>query len=133
MRVAGREDRGQATVELALVLPLVAILLLVVVQMGMVVRDRVLVTHASREAARAAAVAEGDRTVAARRAAERAGPLTADRLTVTVEVVDGGGSVRVALRYRSTTDLPLVGAMLPDPDLDGAATMRIESVREDGS
>jgi Flp pilus assembly protein TadG len=43
-------------VELALVLPLVLLLLLGVVQVGLVVRDQILVVHAAREAAREAAV-----------------------------------------------------------------------------
>lgn len=129
----GREDRGQATVELALVLPLVASFLLVVAQTGLVVRDRVLVTHATREAVRAAAIAEGDRTIAARRAAERAAGLDAERLSVAVEVVDAGAAVRVDVHYRSVTALPLIGTLLPDPDLDGSATMRIESAVEHGS
>ena len=49
-------ERGQATVEAALVLPLVALLLLAVVQIGLLVRTELLVTHAAREAVRAAAV-----------------------------------------------------------------------------
>ena len=51
-----RGDEGQAAVELALVLPLVVALLLAVVQVGLIVRDQVLVVHAAREAAREAAV-----------------------------------------------------------------------------
>ena len=51
-----RGARGQSTVELALLLPVVVLLLLAVLQMGLLARDIVLVTHASREAARAAAV-----------------------------------------------------------------------------
>ena len=130
MTVAGRGDRGQATVELALVLPLVVMLALVVAQVGLVVREQVLLTHAAREAARAAAVAEGDRLVAARRGAERAGPLDASRLIE--EVTVDGADVRVVTRYRSVTDLPLVGALVPDIDLESSAVMRIESLVEHG-
>ena len=122
-----RGDRGQATVELALVLPLVAALLLVVLQVGLVVRDRVLVTHAAREAARAAAVAEHDRSAAAERGAVRASDLAADRLEVTTSPVDGGDAVEVHVVYRSTTDVPLVGLLLPDLDLEADATMRVEA------
>src|SRR4029078_2878808 len=43
--------RGQATVELALVLPLVVFALLAILQVGLVVRDQVAVVHAAREAA----------------------------------------------------------------------------------
>jgi hypothetical protein len=98
----------------------------VVLQAGLVVRDRVLVTHAAREAARAAAVADVDPASAATRAALRAGDLSAERLAVTSAVVDGGERVTVRITYRSSTDVPLVGALLPDIDLGAEATMRVE-------
>lgn len=132
MTVAGREDRGQATVEFALVLPLVAIFVLLLAQAGVVVREQVLLTHAAREAARAASVAEGDRVAAARHSADRAGPLATDRLSEEVELLDDGTSVRVVLHYRSVTDLPLIGVLVPDLDLDARAVMRVESVGQHG-
>jgi Flp pilus assembly protein TadG len=124
-RRAGRQ-RGQSTVEFALVLPLVVLILLVVVQVGLVVRDQVLVVHAAREAARAASVGGTDDQV--RRAAIGAGPLSAGRLSVTIDRADGptGGTVRVSVHYRSQTDLPLVGALVPDLDLTADAVMARE-------
>ena len=127
MTRTGRGDEGQATVELALVLPLVAVLLLVALQVGLVLRDHVLVGHAAREAVRAAAVAEDDRTGAATRAAERAGPLASDDLHLRVVEVEGGEAVRVELDYESSTDVPLVGTLLPDVRLSASATMRVET------
>ncbi len=44
----GSRDEGQAAVELARVLPLVALVLLALVQAGLVVRDQILVVHAAR-------------------------------------------------------------------------------------
>ena len=106
-------------------LPLVALLLLALVQVAVVARDQVLVAHAAREAVRAAAV---DPDVdAARRAAEQAGPLAADRLGVEVTGRDGVGSrVRVVVRYTVPTRLPLVGRSLDDVTLTASATMRVE-------
>lgn len=121
-----REDGGQASVELALVLPLVALVLLLVLQVGLVVRDRLLVAHAAREASRAAAVADTDRGAAARRAAERAGPLGGDRLQVSVATSRGGADVTAEVSYVSSTDVPLVGLLLPDVTLTAEATMRVE-------
>jgi Flp pilus assembly protein TadG len=122
--VSGR-DGGQATVELALVLPLVVGLLLAIIQAGVLARDQILVTHAAREAVRAAAV--DDDPAAARRAAEQAGPLAADRLdTDVVERGEVGGRVRVVVRYRAPTRIPLVGAVVDDVVLDATATMRVE-------
>lgn len=118
-------DRGQAAVELALVLPVVLLVLLLVVQVGLVGRDQVLVVHAAREAARAAAVGEPDAQV--RAAAARAGPLVASRLRVTVERRGGpGGDVTVRISYRCPTDLPLIGPLVPDLDLQAEVVMRQE-------
>lgn len=106
-------------------LPLVVALLLGIVQAAVLARDQILVTHAAREAVRAAAV---DRDpAAARRAAEQAGPLAAGRLDVDLaERGDVGGRVRVVVRYRSPTGLPLLGLLVDDVVLDASATMRVE-------
>lgn len=122
-----RGDQGQSTVEFALVLPLVVLVILLVVQAGFVARDQLLVSHAAREAARAAAVSDGDRAGAAMTAARNSGRLRADQLSGTVSLVDQGESVRVVVSYRSTTDLALIGALVPDIDLEAAVVMRVES------
>jgi len=119
-----RSDRGQAAVELALVLPVVLVVLLLVVQVGLVVRDQVLVVHAAREAARAASV--GDPQDRITWAAQRSGPLDASRLQVDVHGDGAGQDVEVDLRYRSVTDLPLVGPLVPDVVLHARAVMRRE-------
>jgi Flp pilus assembly protein TadG len=118
-----RGDGGQATVELALVLPLVCLLLLALVQVGLVVHAHLLVVHAAREGARAAAV---DPHPSAARAAVTAGvPLDHDRVDVTTRDA-GGERVQVQVRYRYSTDVPLVGALFGDVDLTATATMRRE-------
>ena len=118
-------DRGQATVELALVLPLAVALLLLLVQVGLVVRDELLVVHAAREGARAAAVGLDDAKV--RAAVAAAGPLRSGNLRVEVARRSAdGGQVVVTVRYRSVTDLPLVGALVPDVVLRAQVQMREE-------
>ena len=78
----GDGDEGQAAVELALALPLVAVLLLALVQLGFLVRDQVLVVHAAREAARQAAVDSSADAV--RRAAAGSSRLAPDRVNVSM-------------------------------------------------
>lgn len=123
-RVASAE-RGQSTVELALLLPVVVVLLLAILQVGLVARDVVLVAHAAREAARAAAV---DRAPgAAREAALSSGGIDPDRLRVTVRTPAGlPRRARVTVVYRSATSVPLVGALVGDRTLRSVATMRVE-------
>jgi Flp pilus assembly protein TadG len=123
--VTGRREGGQATVEVALLLPLLATMLLAVVQVGLVVRDQVLVTHAAREAARAAAVDPTD--AAAREGAEAAARLDPSRLAVELTgSTEPGGRVTVTVTYRSPTDVPLVGQLVGDHTLTAEATMRVE-------
>jgi len=120
-----RGDQGQSTVELALVLPVVVLLLLAVLQVGLVARDVVLVTHASREAARAAAVDSAPG--AARQAAVMSSGLRSDRLLVRVVGRSGPGSrVRVDITYSAPTNVPIIGALLGDRAIRSSATMRVE-------
>jgi Flp pilus assembly protein TadG len=120
----GRED-GQATVELALCLPVLALLALVVLQVAVVVRDQVLVTHAAREAARQTAVTAD--LGAVRQAAEASGHLDPDRLAVTVRDRGRPGSrATVEVRYRAPTALPIVGRLVGDVELRANAAIRIE-------
>jgi Flp pilus assembly protein TadG len=118
-------DDGQAAVELALALPLVALLLLLVVQLGVVVRDELLVVHAAREAARAAAV--HPTAAAAGDAARAAGGLDATRLTVAVTRSGGDPPiVRATLTYREGTAVPVVGPLLPSVTLRSSVSMALE-------
>jgi Flp pilus assembly protein TadG len=116
-------DGGQAAVELALGFPLVCVGLLLLVQVAVVVRSQVAVVHAAREAARAAAVSAdpvGDGGAAGR---DALGPLAAG---ATVDVRAGPVTVTVAVRRTVRTDVPLVGALVPDVTVDASAVMRIE-------
>lgn len=117
-----RGEGGQSAVELALVLPLIALLVLCVVQVGLVVRDQVLVIHAAREAARTGAV--DPRPSASRAAAVRASGLDPARLELTM--TGGADEVRAAIRYKSPTEVPIVGPLVPDVTLEARLSMRRE-------
>ncbi len=115
---------GQATVEVALLLPVVAIMALFVVQVAMVVRAQILAIQAAREGARAAAV--DTRPGVAPEAAAHAG---LDPSRIRVEVVRDAGEhlVHVVVSYRLNTDVSLVGGVLPDVTVRAEATMRAEA------
>ncbi len=114
-------QEGQATVEFALILPLVVFLLLAVLQTALIVRDYVAVVHAAREAVRAASVDPdpGAARVAARRVLSDARVDVGDRPAV-------GKPIRVEVVVTSHTDLPMVGLLFPDPVLHASAVMRVE-------
>ena len=118
-------DGGQATLELALCLPLAAFLLAAVAETGLLVGDQVRLWHAAREAARSAVV-DPDPD-AARRAVERAG-LEGAQVHVSPSGAgrSAGEPLTVRLRLRPGGRTPLVGALFSSIDLHAEATMRIE-------
>lgn len=122
----GRDERGQAAVELALVLPMLVGMALLVLQVALVVRDQVLVTAAAREGARHAAVDPSP--AAARGGAEGATGLVPSRLDVRLrQRGQPGEQLTVEVRYASPTVVPLVGELLGDVRLSATAVMRVES------
>lgn len=123
-----RGDRGQSTVEFALVLPLVALLLLGLLQAGLFLRDHLVVAAAAREGAREAAVTP-DRTQI-----ERAARRAAGGLDISIDVdrgSDRGDPVRVAVAAKPTA-VPLVGAIVSGQNIRSEAVMRVERSRETG-
>lgn len=122
-------DAGQASVELALALPFVFVLLLGLVQVGVVVRDQVLVVHAAREAVRQAAVGGmSDARRAATRAALAGSGLKPDRLQVLVHPAPGASDrVEARLQYRVPTEVVLVGRLIGDVTVEARAVMRRET------
>ena len=116
-----RRERGQATVEFALLLPLVVMAALAVVQVALIVRDHVATVAAAREAARSASVDPNPAhaTHAARRVLPGATVRVGDRPAV-------GEQITVEVSYVSATELPLVGVLFPDPRLHAKVVMRVE-------
>lgn len=99
-------------------MPFLVLLLMCIVQTALVARDAVLVSHAARVGARIAAVEPSIDAV--RSAVVSAAPLDPDRLEI--ERHDGD-LVRVTVRYRSATEVPLVGALIGDVHLSESAAM----------
>lgn len=107
---------------MALTLPVVLLVVLVLLQVLLVVRDQVAVVHAAREAVRVAAL-DGDASAvraAARRVVpdaevqlERAGPAGAATVTVTV-------------RWHRPVRLPLVARLVPGVTLSARQVMGVE-------
>jgi Flp pilus assembly protein TadG len=121
-----RAQRGSASVEFAAVLPLVAVCLLLVAQIGLLVSEELAVQHAAREGARAAAVTNDD--ARARNAALSSGNLDPARATITVGPAqrDVGTPVTVSVAYDPAL-VPFAGTFIPSGfRLHATATMRTE-------
>ena len=106
-------ERGTAAVEFALVLPIVLAIVLALVQVGLLVRDRLLVESAVRSGARTAAVEPGDDAI--RAAVLRAAPAL-DPSAVAVSTVRAGvrgEPVTVTLTYLAAIRVPFVEWLFP--------------------
>lgn len=98
-------------------------LLLFVVQVGLVVRDQIMVVNAAREGARRAAVEPS--STAAQAAAQASGALDPSRMSVVL--AQDGSTVTVTVTYRSVTGVPLIGPLLGDLTLRESTTMHREA------
>jgi Flp pilus assembly protein TadG len=100
-------------VEFALVLPIVLVITLASVQVGLLVRDRLLVEAAVRSGARTAAVDPDDAAV--RAAVLRASPaLDEEAVSVTITRLGARGEpVTVGVTYSATMKVPFLAWLFP--------------------
>ncbi len=116
-------QRGTATVELALLIPLIVLLVVALVEVAIVARLQIEIVAAAREGARvaattpdpAAAIAAVDRVLGAKAADAR---INVHRPHVV------GAEARVTVSIGHRIDLPLVGG--PRLPLTASAVMRVE-------
>ena len=135
----GRRERGQALVELAIILPVFMLILLGIVQIGSVFRDYIALTDATRVGARQAAVARSIQPESARvpnvvaMVEKAAVNLEKSKMTITVTPmkVDGvtagweqSGVVTVEATYPFAVDL--MGLVVFNGTLKSRTTERIE-------
>jgi TadE-like protein len=118
-------QRGQATVELALCLPIVLLVLGALVEVGLIAADQLRLWHAAREAARVAVV--DPEPAAARAAAERGGFEDVD-VDIEPEMAQrrSGDPLTVRIAYDRPGAVPFIGSLFERVTLRAGATMRIE-------
>jgi Flp pilus assembly protein TadG len=110
-----REERGAATVEFAIVLPLLVLFVFGIIEFGRAYNARIVLTSAVREGARAAAVGGTAITAAdiEQRTRDAAPGLQVDRMTVTATRCVGASAApnaSVSASYPFTYDIPFLGS-----------------------
>lgn len=113
---------GQATVEFALVLVALVSVVWALLSLCLVVRDQVLVTHASREAARTYAVT---RSVDAATQAARDRSGLGNNLVVTVEP-QAENLARLTVSLNIASRIPIVGRIRPSLQLQSSLITYVE-------
>jgi TadE-like protein len=118
-------EHGQATVEFVLCLPIAALLLGMLIEIGLLVGDHVRLWHAARESARVAIVDSDPEEI---RDAGEGGGLSPLTVEVEPEFADRsiGRPLTVTLTYRPVGRIPLLGDLIAGRPMSSSATMRIE-------
>jgi Flp pilus assembly protein TadG len=116
--------------EFAIVLPLLAVLLFGIIQLGIAFNNYMTVTDATRAGARKAAVSrdlEDPRSAAETAVRSSASTLSQDDLEVSVESnFQPGSDVTVTASYPYSISLPLIGLVVTDGQLTSSTTERVE-------
>lgn len=123
-----RQERGQAMVEFALVLPLLVVLLFAIVQFGIVFNNYVTLTDATRAGARAGAVARNDADpngTATSAVQSSSANLDQTNLNVSVNSTwQPGSDVTVTATYPYS--ISLLGWVVASGNLQSQTTERVE-------
>lgn len=132
MRIAKfmKENRGQAMVEMALVLPLLLLLLFGIMECGRVFASYIEVEHAARDGARYAAIhsSASDSTIKSVITNKCVlVSLSNDDITITTKTESGDTWKEIKVDYEVDIIVPLIGSLIGDPvQLSSTMSMRIE-------
>lgn len=125
-----RGERGQALLELAMVLPVLLLLLFGITEFGQVLGSYLSIQHGAREGVRLAVTGASDQAVVDR-VKETATLVDSTRLTVTISPSEGlryrGNNVTVAVSYPYPVQVPLISELLgSEISLKAKLLMRME-------
>ncbi|MEI7757097.1 MAG: TadE/TadG family type IV pilus assembly protein [bacterium] len=120
---ASKPDSGQATVELALVMPLIIGLLLIILTAGLVVRDQLAVWHAASAGARAASISPDSPDVV-----QQAVESEVQLRPIHLRIVREGDLITVEAKYPRTIGLWLFKFITPPLILSATVTMHVQDV-----
>lgn len=125
-----RSERGQALVEMALVLPVLVLLIFGIIEFGRVFNAYLIITNAAREGARAGIVGATDLKILQ---TVEGSATTLDTLQLTVTITPSsayrvrGSSLTVDVDYPVTLYAPVIGNIIGNPYVvHGSSTMRVE-------
>jgi len=119
-----KDENGATSVEFAIILPVLILILFGIFEFGLAYRDYLAITHAAREGARLAAV--GNYSEESVR--ERAYPVNPDSVSISYLSEDGaprhGDPVEVSVTYNKPINIPLFAKTTVR--LTSKARMRVE-------
>ncbi len=126
-----RRSKGQSLVETAIILPVVLLLVMAIIDFGLLFNNYILISNASREGARKAALGGTDIEVR-QTVLNMTTTLKVTNMDIRVTEPDGsrdhGKTIIVSINYKSELITPLIDKFFPGgvAELKSASTMRIE-------
>ena len=127
-----RDNKGQALVEMALVITIFLLILSGIIEFGRIFSAQLIVTHASREAARYGVINPGDSNEIVNKAENASGVLDINKVSVVIFPLDlsarrRGEQLTVQVEYPVAIIMPFIGGILSNPyTVRGITKMRIE-------
>lgn len=123
------KEKGQALVEMALILPVLLLLLFGIIEFGRIFSAGLMVTHGAREGARLGAVGAADSQILSR--VHNSVVLDTSRLSVIVTPEEDdrkrGGEIQVQVRYPVQIYAPFISVFTGSTvTVEGYSVMRVE-------
>jgi len=124
-----RGHRGQALVELALVLPILLLMLFGIVEFGRIFNAYLVVSQAAREGARVAALGGTDEEIT-QAVSNAAGIFDAEDLDIQIDPEgsrERGEAATISVFYNVDIIAPVISSIVPDPyQVSATMVMRVE-------
>jgi len=124
------KSKGQSAVEMALILPIVILILTGIIDFGLVFNNFLVISNASREGARSAAVGATDGEIDLM---VRSLTTTLDQTKIKITIYPtellrkDGQEAAVTVEYDNNLITPIIGSIVPNPlHLIGKTVMRVE-------
>lgn len=123
-------QKGQAIVELAIILPLILFLIIGMIDFGRVMNAYLVANNASREGARQAAVGKSDTEIVTM-IHQTAASLDSSNVQITIlpqaSERSRGTEVKVSIQYQVEIITPLVSQIISNPyNIETSTSMRVE-------
>lgn len=126
-----RRSKGQSLVETAIILPIVLLLVMGIIDFGLLFNNYILISNASREGARKAALGGSDIEIV-QTVQNMTTTLELSKMAIAITPPYGsrghGAAVKVSITYRSELITPIIDKFFPGgvAEINSSSVMRVE-------
>ncbi len=124
-----KNQKGQALVEFALILPILLLVVMAILQFGLMLNSYLTIENASREGARAGIIGSSDDEIE-QLIISTSPNLDPSKLTVSItpkeEYRKSGDTLTVIVSYNYELVVPIISSIVENAVLNGQTSMRVE-------